>query len=202
MFLIIIIFAYLIGSITFGSIVAKSKGVNLSKIGSGNIGATNVSRALGWKYGLLVVLLDAFKGSLPVLVGYLLGLHGWQAVVIGAAAVFGHLCPIFLKFKGGGKGVATATGVFLVFSPWGLLIALAAFVIAVIFTRYVSFGSMLGAETVLVYQLLIPSPWIGNNLPTTILSLVLLVAIIYRHRSNISRLWQGQENKIVFNSKK
>ena len=196
MFAVMIVFAYLIGSITFGSLVGKIKGVDLRKVGSGNVGATNVYRTMGWKMGALVFLLDSLKGVLSVWTGYMLGFHGWQAVAIGAATVFGHLYPA-LKFKGGGKGVATATGVFLVFNTWGLVGALVVFGIAVGLTKYVSFGSILGAETALLIQILSPSPLAGNNLPTTSLSLALLAAIIYSHRSNISRLWRGTENKII-----
>lgn len=195
--LIMVIFAYLIGSITFGPMVARRKGVDLNKVGSGNIGATNTFRALGWKAGVLVLLLDVSKGILPVYIGYLLGFHGWQTVAIGTAAILGHLYPVFFHFKGG-KGVATATGVFLVLNFTSLLIAIGIFALSVKFTRYVSLGSILGAMTVCFVQLISKSPWLGDNLPVTILSLLLLLIVIYTHRKNIPRLLAGTENKIVF----
>lgn len=191
------VLSYLLGSILFGPIIASARGVDLRSVSSGNVGATNTFRALGWKYGSLVLVLDAAKGAIPVLIAFYFGLRGWETVAVGMAAVIGHLRPVFSGFKGG-KGVATAVGIFLVLNTTGMIITIVIFIAAVLFTRYVSFGSILGAEMIFLYQILEGSPWVSNNLPITILSLVLLLIVIYSHRSNISRLWREQENKIVF----
>jgi len=191
------ILSYLLGSVLFGPIIASARGVDLRNVSSGNVGATNTFRALGWKYGSLVLVLDAAKGAVPVLISVYFGLRGWEVVAVGMAAVIGHLRPIFSNFRGG-KGVATAVGIFLVLNTTGMVITILVFIAAVFFTRYVSFGSILGAETIFLYQILEGSPWVNNNLPITVLSLVLLLVVIYSHRDNISRLWREQENKIVF----
>jgi len=191
------ILSYLLGSVLFGPIIASARGIDLRKVGSGNVGATNMFRALGWKYGSLVLVLDAAKGAMPVLIALYFGLRGWEVVAVGMAAVIGHLLPIFSNFSGG-KGVAVAVGVFLALNTISMLLALGIFVVVVGATKYVSFGSILGAETIFLLQVLKDTPWADDNLPITALSLALLLIVIYSHKDNISRLWRGQENKIVF----
>jgi len=193
----IIILSYLLGSILFGPIVASARGVDLRSVSSGNVGATNTFRALGWKYGSLVLVLDAAKGAIPVLIALYFGLRSWEAVAVGMAAVIGHLRPIFSGFKGG-KGVAVAVGVFLALNTISMLLTLGIFVVVVGATKYVSFGSILGAETIFLLQVLKDTPWADDNLPITVLSLALLLIVIYSHKDNISRLWREQENRIIF----
>ncbi len=195
MLIAILIFSYLVGSIPFGPLVAKKKDIDLKKIGSGNIGATNVFRVLGKKAGAAVLLLDMSKGIIPVWLGYLAGLSYWHLVAIGLMAVIGHLLPLFFHFKGG-KGVATATGVFFVLNPVGIAIALSIFIVIVLITRYVSLGSMVGATVIFLSQIFKTHPWAGDNLPITLLSILFLLVIVYSHRKNIGRLLAGNENKI------
>ena len=189
-----LLLAYLLGSVPFGLLIARSKGVDLRKEGSGNIGATNAARILGKKTGLLVLLLDMSKGFLPVLTTRLLW-HGQLpadhvAAMTGLFAVMGHCFPIFLAFRGG-KGVATAAGVFLALCPAALAVAAAGFVATVWIFRYVSLGSMVAA-------LLMP---VSINLfrpheQAFIFSAWVIASIIWwQHRDNLRRLVRGQESR-------
>jgi glycerol-3-phosphate acyltransferase PlsY len=152
-YLLTVIIAYLLGSIPFGVLVAKAKGVDIRSAGSGNIGATNAMRVLGKPAGILVLLLDALKGYaavawLPVMLSRWLGecrrLIPVLPVIAGIGAVLGHNYTCWLKFKGG-KGIATSAGVYLALAPWAVLIALVVFLLAVAVTRYVSVGSIAAA---------------------------------------------------------
>src|SRR5437763_1276628 len=145
-----VVLSYLSGSIPAAYIAGKTSGVNLREHGSGNLGATNVLRVLGWKIGLLVFLTDILKGAVPVrLLPPLAGLSAdatvWLAVGCGVAAIVGHIRPIFLAFGKGGKGVATACGVFLALAPLQTLLTLLIFVVVVLASGYVSLGSLTGA---------------------------------------------------------
>src|SRR5688572_12853050 len=196
--------AYLLGSIPFGLIVGKSKGVDPRKAGSGNIGATNVGRLLGKKFFAIVFTLDLLKGLLPMLAAafvlryenpdrqtYLL----WLAV--GTAAILGHMFSVFLGFKGG-KGVATSTGVLLGLWPYytipglvGALVWLAAFKV----WRYVSLASILGSIAFPVAYVCIGLAlrWdvLGKQLPLLVFAVLMAGLITYKHRSNIARLRAG-----------
>jgi glycerol-3-phosphate acyltransferase PlsY len=171
------------------------KGVDLRKQGSGNLGATNVFRVLGWKIGLVVFLLDALKGALPVLllpprIGGATSATLW-AIACGVAAIAGHVRPIFLKFRKGGKGVATAAGVFFALAPVPMAATFVVFVAVVLATGYVSLGSLLSA--VLLPTLLAITQ--GADSALFIVSLVIATFVFWTHRANIARLRRGEEHR-------
>jgi acyl phosphate:glycerol-3-phosphate acyltransferase len=187
--------AYVAGSIPFAHLAGLAKSVDLRKQGSGNLGATNVFRVLGWKIGILVFLADAAKGALPVLllpprIDSARDPMLW-AIVIGVAAIVGHVRPLFLKFGKGGKGVATASGVFLALAPVPMLVTFAVFVAVVLATGYVSLGSLISA--VLLPALLAFT--LGVSSPLFILSALVGVFVFWTHRANIGRLRRGEENR-------
>jgi len=189
----LVVFAYLIGSIPFGLVVAKAfyRDFDLRKAGSGNIGATNVARTLGKGAGALTLLLDAGKAVLALsLASYWIGpaAHGWLALV-GGAVFLGHVFPVYLRFKGG-KGVATALGVVAYLSPVTVFVLLVLFVAVVYFTRYISLGSLCAAVGLPIVMALFEGPRSYLNL-----SLLIAFVVIYTHRENIHRLLAGQENK-------
>jgi len=195
--------AYLVGSIPFGYLTARLvSGDDIRQLGSGNIGATNVARILGARWGLAVLVLDAFKGGLPVWgVPLLLGLDtgsgtaNWR-VLCGLSAVVGHIFPIWLKFRGG-KGVATALGVVLVLGWQATAVAAAVFLLVVLSTRLVALGSILAAITFSVAQLWLLLFDANSNWSTDwalgVFSVLVPLLILIRHRSNVVRMWQGTE---------
>ncbi len=194
-FAIFLVIAYLIGSIPFCLLLGKLKGVDIRRVGSGNSGATNLTRVAGPIYGLVGYILDAVKGLVVVSIFWNTpNAQLWQAVVVGLVAVIAHVFPIYTKK--GGKGVATSGGVFLVFSFWGFLGALAVWLIVVGKTQYVSLGSVLAAASLPVIQLIRGNAWSEENIYITIFAFVLFMVIVFTHRENISRLKKGQENKI------
>jgi glycerol-3-phosphate acyltransferase PlsY len=192
-----ILLSYLAGSFPSAYIAGKLRGVDLRKHGSGNLGATNVVRVLGPKIGAVVFLADVMKGFLPVyfLPRYTETLRPelW-ALVYGAAAILGHVKPIFLLGKGGGKGVATAIGVFLALAFVPMIIAEVVWITAFYFTRYVSLASLLGAAVlpvaILVY---LRDP----RSPVFIASLIIALFVFWTHRANIGRLRRGEEHRFV-----
>jgi glycerol-3-phosphate acyltransferase PlsY len=187
--------AYVSGSLPFAYIAGAIKGVDLRKQGSGNLGATNVFRVLGWKIGVVVFLLDALKGALPVLM-LPLRIEGatnptlW-AIACGVAAIAGHVRPVFLKFRKGGKGVATAAGVFFALAPVPMAITFAVFVAVVLATGYVSLGSLISA--ILLPTLLLIAQ--GAESPLFIVSVIVATFVFWTHRANISRLRRGEEHR-------
>jgi glycerol-3-phosphate acyltransferase PlsY len=192
-----VLLSYLAGSVPSAYIAGKLRGVDLRKHGSGNLGATNVARVLGAKTGAVVFLADLLKGFLPVyfLSNYTDPAHRqlW-ALVYGAAAIVGHVKPIFLFFKGGGKGVATASGVFLALAPIPMLAAEAVWIVAFYFTRYVSLASLLGAA-ILPLAILIYSR--DPRSPVFIASVIIASFVFWTHRANIGRLRRGEEHRFV-----
>ena len=187
--------SYLSGSIPFAAIAGKLRGVDLRKHGSGNLGATNVFRVLGWKIGVLVFLADALKGGLPAyfLPPRIVGAHDpivW-AIACGIAAIVGHVRPIFLKLHRGGKGVATAAGVFFALAPMPMAVTFAIFVAVVFATGYVSLGSMLSA-LVLPAILLVT---LGSRSPLFVVSTIIALFVFWTHRANIGRLRRGEEHR-------
>ena len=193
--------AYLLGSIPFGYILVRlTRGEDVRASGSGNIGATNVARSGGKGLGILTLLLDTFKGWLPVwVVLHLPGMpvaNDRQLHVLAAAvallAVLGHMFTIWLRFKGG-KGVATGLGVFLALAPAAVLISVALFAVIFALTRYVSLGSIVAAASFPIILLIregnIFGPW-GMALTTTV-----AVLVIVRHHQNIGRLVNGTESR-------
>lgn len=180
--------AYLLGSIPTGLLLAKAFGVDIRKQGSGNIGATNVYRTMGKKVGILTLAGDCLKGLLPVLAAKGAGLSEGMVAAVALAAFLGHVYSVFLKFKGG-KGVATALGVFLGLSPGSILIALAVFVAVLLKWRYVSLASICAAAVIPVAVALI------ERRPEPIAMAVAAAGIvIFRHRENIARLRAGTES--------
>lgn len=185
--ILLILISYLIGSIPFGLVLGKLAGIDVRKDGSGNIGATNVSRLAGKKFGLITLLFDAGKGLLPMIAAQELGGGPEIVMLCGAAAFVGHLFPLYLRFKGG-KGVATALGIFLYLSPPALLICGIAFVGAVWLSGYVSLGSLVASglmPAIIWYQ-----KGSGNYF---LLAVFVSLLIWIKHRSNIVRLVNHEE---------
>jgi len=197
MFLEILIvgFAYLLGSVPTGYILGSWAGIDVRKAGSGNIGATNVARLVGKGAGTLTLIADAAKGFIPVFVASLLGFRAEALALTGAAAFLGHLYPVFLKFHGG-KGVATALGVFLGVAPWATVLLAAIFAAAAFASRTVSLSAMIAAAAAPL------ALWFFSYPPVLIgMSAFLAVLIICRHRANIRRLIAGTEPKFAANSR-
>ncbi len=193
----ICLLSYLMGAVPFGYLAARIAGIDITKQGSGNIGATNVLRALGLRYAVPVLLLDMGKGALAAYLGLrCLGLGRPGAVLAGALAVAGHNWSVFLRFRGG-KGVATTAGVALVAFPWLLFFSAVVFLFVVTVSRYVSLGSLAGVWSALLFSL---TPDYGTVDRLIVLGLAL--AITYQHRSNIRRLLSGTENKLTFNKER
>jgi glycerol-3-phosphate acyltransferase PlsY len=192
-----VLIAYLAGSIPSAYIAGRVKGVDLRKHGSGNLGATNVVRVLGARIGAVVFIADLLKGFLPVyfLPPYTETLRPelW-ALVYGAAAILGHVKPIFLLGKGGGKGVATASGVFLALAFVPMLIAEAAWIAVFYFTRYVSLASLVGAAVLPIAILVL---YREPQSPVFIASVIISLFVFWTHRANIGRLRRGEEHKFV-----
>ena len=190
-----LLLGYLLGSIPFAYIAGKvARGIDLRQHGSGNLGATNVYRTLGAKVASVVFVLDTLKGALPVLAvqRYAIGPHlDLWAIAAGVAAIIGHAKPIFLLWKGGGKGVATAGGVFLALAPIPTLASMATFVVVVLLSGYVSVAS-LTAAVVLPVVLAATS---GVRSPLFVVSVVIAVFVFWTHRANIGRLRRGEEHR-------
>ncbi len=189
MIFISVIASYLVGSIPFGFLLAKTKGIDIRQHGSGNIGATNVWRTIGPGYGLLALILDALKGVVGVALGNLAGVGGAE-LLTGIAALVGHAFPVFLGFKGG-KIIATGLGVMIALAPPVALIAVVIFGVVVLTSRYVSLGSILAAISVPMLLALFQY----NNLYLLFGVVVCLFAVI-KHIPNIKRLLAGTESKM------
>ena len=189
-----LILAYLVGSIPSAFLAGKAKGVDLRTVGSGNLGATNVFRTLGWKIGLTVYIADCLKGFLPVaLLPGVTGASseiGWR-IAYGVAAIAGHVKPVFLLGKGGGKGVATASGVFLALAPMAMLISMLSFAAVVAASGYVSLGSLVSA-VVLVCAVALRGT---GGAPLLITVTLVALFVFWTHRANIDRLRAGTEHR-------
>ena len=186
----LILISYFISAIPFGVVVSKLKGVDLRSIGSGNIGATNVYRALGIKYAVIVFLLDGIKGWGSTYLAVTIVDQAWVHVCIGFISILGHSLSCFVKFKGG-KGAATGIGVIFALSPLvGLSVGVMA-ALLIFITRYVSLATILcSIVTPGLFYLL------GYPLSYTVFLCVICIFIVIRHKSNIVRLLKGKENKI------
>jgi acyl phosphate:glycerol-3-phosphate acyltransferase len=214
-FIIAIIFSYLIGSIPFGLLITAAHGKDLRKIGSGNIGATNVARAIGKKWAYICFVLDLLKGLVPMLLiqplaeaypgqtqtEYVTLMFLWLA--IGCAAIIGHIFPIYLKFKGG-KGVATSFGVALGLWPYftiSALFAVCIWLVVVLIWRYVSLASIVASVAFpifLFFAISLRQSWHFASLwPLVVASVAIPLMVIIRHRENIKRLLSGTEHKIL-----
>jgi glycerol-3-phosphate acyltransferase PlsY len=186
--------AYLLGAVPWGLILVRGiYKIDVRTIGSGNIGATNVRRAAGNCAAILVLLLDAAKGAVPVWVVRGFDHHfgfpwQWLAIAVALAAIIGHVYPIYLGFKPSGKGVATALGGYLALSPWAALVALGIFVATAAATRKASVGSLVASIS------LLPAIWIESRDGVLFAGVALSVILIFwRHRENIERLSKGKE---------
>jgi glycerol-3-phosphate acyltransferase PlsY len=195
--------AYLLGTIPFGLLLGKVfGGADVRKAGSGNIGATNVARVAGPVAGIFTLALDAAKGAAAVwLAGRFANDSATWMTIAGLAALLGHCFPIWLGFRGG-KGVATAAGVFLALCPLALLGSLTLFILVVVFWRYVSLGSIAAAAAIpiLVYFL-----WAPHHAPPLIVTFGALAAallVVYKHDANIQRLVEGREPRFSFGKSK
>src|SRR3989454_4285104 len=186
-----IIAAYLIGSVPFALLLARRWGApDLRRVGSGNLGAANVLRASGVTAGVLVAALDVTKGAASVILAARLGENSASLAAAGLAAIVGHIYPVWLRFRGG-KGVATACGVFSVLTPLAIPPALAIFLVTVALTKYISLGSLLATIALppLAYAM-------GSPAPAVITASAAAVIIIFRHRSNLARLRTGTERRL------
>lgn len=188
-----VLLAYLVGSVPTAHLVGTYNGVDLRTVGSGNLGATNVLRTLGWKWGVFVYLVDFTKGLAPVAFLPMLvdGAPAWLPMVNGTLAILGHVRPVFLLGRGGGKGVATASGVFAGLAPIPAAAAIGAFAFVVAVTRFVSLGSMLGA-VVLAAVL----QWQEAGSPLAWLGTAIAGFVVFTHRDNVRRLLRGEERRI------
>ena len=186
-----IVIGYFLGTIPTGYLVARMRGVNIQEIGSGNIGATNVLRALGVVPAVIVVILDPLKGALATLIPSLLGANAWTIALTGLAAVLGNNFNILLRLRGG-KGIATSIGVFLVIDPMTTLLCVVVGVFTILISRYVSLGSLVGLFVLPLFVLA------GGSflVPHLFLAVCLTLLAIFRHRDNIRRLLNGTERRL------
>ena len=190
-----IVIGYLVGSLPTGYLAAKRRGIDIRAQGSGNIGATNVFRILGWKAGVSVLLIDGLKGWIGCKGGlWLLGASGANPILMliagGFASVLGHNYTPWLRFKGG-KGIATSAGVLVGLTPWGFLGALTSFLVFLGISRMVSLGSIMAAVAlpIVVWYRQEPGPVLG-------VCILMSVLAIAKHRANIQRIINGSESKI------
>lgn len=189
LFFVLFILAYLVGSIPNALWIGKMfKNIDVREFGSGNVGATNATRVLGWKLGVMVLIFDAFKGMIFIIIARKLGLEDIYVVLIGLAAILGHSYSIYLKFKGG-KAVATSLGVMLVLIPKVVMILIIVFLLIVIISGYVSLASISVAGLLPILS------YIMYNNIIALLSLVVGILVIWRHKSNIKNLLEGKEDK-------
>lgn len=194
-----IVASYLLGSIPAAYLAGRSRGIDLRKHGSGNLGATNVIRVLGAKIGLFVFAFDMAKGAIPVALfprwvpATTLPVGGSTAIAIlcGIAAIIGHVRPIYLRFGRGGKGVATAAGVFLALAPIQTTLALLVFAVVLLSSGFVSLGSLTSAA---VLPILL-GVTVGVRSPLFAISVVVAVFVFWTHRANIVRLRNGEEHR-------
>lgn len=183
--------AYLLGSIPFGYLAGRARGVDIRTVGSRNVGATNVFRTLGKPIGIAVMALDIIKGIVAVVIARLITDDPWPLIAAGAA-VAGHVYPVWLRFSGG-KGVAVGAGVAIGLVPMAALVLVPVWVIIVALTRYVSLASIVAAVA------FAPTVWaFGYDTATVVFAAVISVAVIWRHRGNIGRLVRGEELRLDF----
>jgi glycerol-3-phosphate acyltransferase PlsY len=188
--LLAVVAAYLMGSIPFAQLLSRRRGVDLRRVGSGNVGATNVLRTLGVRPAVLAMMLDAVKGTIAVLVAQRLTSGVAAPVAAGLASMIGHVYPVWLHFRGG-KGVATAAGAFAVLTPVAAAVAMGVFVLTVALTRFISVGSMVAALTLAGWA-------IASDAPTVVGIGAAIGAglVIVGHRANVLRLVAGTERRI------
>lgn len=188
---ILVLTGYLIGAIPFALLLARRMGgTDVRRVGSGNVGAANVLRVASVPVAVSVMALDAGKGCAAVWLARSLGAPEATVAAVAGAAVAGHVFPVWLRFRGG-KGVATAGGVFAVLAPEATALAAVAFIGIVWLTRYVSLGSMVAAVV-----LAAAVPFTGEGAPVVTCAAAVAVLVLYRHRGNMARLHEGRERRI------
>jgi glycerol-3-phosphate acyltransferase PlsY len=198
---VLAVLAYLAGAVPFGLLLARCKGIDIRKVGSGNIGATNVYRSVSKSLGLLTFLLDAVKGAVPALLfpGLLARVApgsapAWAGLLFGMLAIAGHAWPVYLGFKGG-KGVATSAGALLGIAPGAMGVGFLCWAVLLVATRYMSVASIVAALVVPV-----AGWWLygGAGFAKPVVLTGLGVLIVWRHKGNIQRLLNGAENRFEF----
>jgi glycerol-3-phosphate acyltransferase PlsY len=187
---LLVVFAYLLGSVPTGVLLARARGIDIRHVGSGNIGATNVARSLGKTLGLVTLVLDCAKGALPTLLAREIGLSAEVVAGVGLAAFLGHVFSAFLKLRGG-KGVATALGVFLVVAPAAAAISVGLYVGCYLLFRISSVGSLVGA-----IALPVSMAALGTERPYLWLAGGILAVIVFTHRGNLQRLLTRREHRV------
>lgn len=196
--ILVILVSYLIGAIPCGLLIGQMYGVDVRKVGSKNIGATNVTRTVGKTQGKICFFLDFLKGALPVILALQCGLLPLFVLMTGFAAIAGHMFPVYLGFKGG-KGVSTAAGAALALAPLPLLTALVVWVVVFFASRYVSLASIAAAASLPVLAIVFAWSKVGSvtarSCPTLIFLILIAVLAIIRHHANIRRLLNGTENR-------
>jgi len=188
--LLAVLAAYLMGSIPFAQLLSKRRGIDLRRVGSGNVGASNVLRTLGVRPAVLAMMLDAVKGTVAVLIAQRLTNGVAAPVAAGLASMIGHVYPVWLRFRGG-KGVATAAGAFAVLTPIAAVVAVGAFLLTVALTRFISVGSMVAALTLAAWAIASDAPSIVGIGAAIGAALVLI-----GHRANVLRLVAGTERRV------
>lgn len=190
----LVIGSYLLGSISFSVVIGKLKGVDIRQHGSGNAGATNTTRVLGWKAGIIVLILDILKGVIAVLIANGMAVSSMMGislpVLCGLAVIIGHNWPVFFRFKGG-KGIATTIGVMLTLAPVATLISCLVAIGIIAFTRYVSLGSLLLTATLPLFIW-----WMNGAIELVWMGFILFVLALFKHRTNIIKLVNGTESKL------
>jgi acyl phosphate:glycerol-3-phosphate acyltransferase len=194
-----IVASYLLGSIPAAHIAGMSKGIDLRKHGSGNLGATNVIRVLGTRIGLMVFAFDMAKGAIPVVLfprfvpvsSMPFGDATIMGIACGVAAIIGHVRPIYLKFGKGGKGVATAAGVFVALAPVQTLLTLIVFAVVLLSSGFVSLGSLMSAVMLPVLLAIT----VGPRSPLFVIAVIVALFVFWTHRANIGRLHRGEEHR-------
>lgn len=208
-YIIAAVVAYLVGSIPFGYLAGLSRGVDIRTVGSGNIGATNVFRTFGKKLGIATFVLDVVKGIaatcvIPQCVWFAMGAEGpsplLAEMICAVSVLIGHSFPLFLNFKGG-KGVATGLGIAIGVAPLSALLGFAVWVAVFLTTRYVSVGSIVAATAVAVGVWFLDNSREPRNLVPAVISMLAVIVVI-KHRANIRRLLNGNENRFSFSRKK
>jgi acyl phosphate:glycerol-3-phosphate acyltransferase len=186
----IVAIAYLMGSVPFAFVLARRRGIDLRRVGSGNVGASNVLRTTSVPDAVAAMCLDGAKGSMAVIVAQRLTAGDAMPVAAGVASIIGHIYPVWLGFRGG-KGVATATGVFAVLAPMAVAMASSVFLLAVWMTRYISVGSLAGVVTLVVATA-------ASDVPAAVAAGagVSALIIVHRHRANLARLIAGTERRV------
>ena len=187
---LVLLLAYLLGSIPFSYLVARQRGVDVRTVGSGNVGATNVMRSVGRGAGLVAFVLDFLKGSAATLIAMKVSGGAFVPSLAAVVAVLGHMFPIWLRGQGG-KGVATGAGAFLPLAPVPTLVSLVTFALTLVLSRYVSVSSIAGTVA-----LAVATRVTGLPLPVTIAAVVSAALVIWKHRANLQRIANGTENRL------